>query len=621
VPVLTPRGGEPVQLEPGEQTIGGAVVDVDFNDNVPGVVDITMDRSADWAGEWAFGYQDPADENLSYRAQLTIHPGMSLLVSSEDSDPNGGLRSTNTSPLTVQIIDSAGDPQPLAGEATLSATFRSNGTGELNLARDIPAGAGQAVDVPLAQIEQPSSGTLSLRVDITTEGPEGGAGTDLDPLMFESPLSVTLESLPQLPPNIDLGQISEETITVEVPVTGPGRVWVEAMPLAEASLPDGIALTVSSSADSFEDAVVLEQDEDGVVPLTVQSTGLADGPVTGALTVHYADLEDTYRGSSEVPVRGAMRVPVDGVAFTATFFGALLLALLIPLGVLYLMKYITGRIPTKPRLNVVRVPVTLDQGTLRRTDTDAPFEVEYRELGSRPALEPDPRSLQMPGAALQVKLGWNPFQPAYAEADADLSIADDGRRAGSRARLPVVVHNRWFMMLEPEPTAKAYVYLLVDETSSAENLKSMVSEVQARGPERFRQLRQDQIRQNEDLNAALAPEPVAATSMAPAFGRRPEAPSTSPSSPRPGSAAPPTSDETPTDPFAKGKKNAQSPSQSQGQFGKFGHFGGGQFGKFGQFGGGDFPGNGAGPNTDPFHKGPEHPQSGAGENPGGRPSR
>lgn len=561
-PVLTPPDGEPVELEPGEQEIGGALVTTEFHDAVPGVVDVDMRLADDWAGEWAFGYLSSAADDASYRAQLTIHPGMSLRVGAETSEEGTALNSVNTSPIPVQLIDAEGNPQALDGQARLTAEFETPEQGTVELLSDAPIAAGDPVDVPLEQITQPTSGTLTLRVDIVTAGPEGTAGTPLEPLMFEAPLSVTLETLPQLPGAIDLGQISEETVEASVPVAGPGRVWVEPMELADANLPDGSTVTLSSPADSVDSAITVDRGETAELPLTAATGELADGPVSGTVTLHYSDLDGNDRGTTSVPVRGAMSVPVDAAAFTAAFVVVLLLALLIPLGVLYLMKFLAGRIPGSPRVYTLRVPVAHQNNQLVRTDSGQAFDVGYRELSSQPAVELAPRRANVRGVDLNVKLGWNPLDPAYVEVGAPLSIADDGARAGSAAKLPVAVHNHWFMTMNPHHPDDASVILIVDETSQGETLSAMVAQIRSKGPDHLRRLREDL-----DSGAVRQEEPA---------GGQPAAPG-----------------------GAGASADAGAGSQPGGQFG--GHFG--PPGSFGEGGG--------------FGEGPSGPQSGGFGRPGG----
>lgn len=581
-PVLTPPNGEPVELEPGEQQIGGALVTTEFHDTVPGVVDVDMQLADDWAGEWAFGYLSSTAEDASYRAQLTIHPGMSLQVGAESNEAGTSLSSVNTSPIAVQLIDSEGNPQSLDGQALLSAEFETPDQGTVELLSDAPIGAGDPVEIPLEQITQPTSGMLTLRVDIATAGPEGVPGTSLEPLMFEAPLSVTLETLPQLPGTIDVGQITEETVAASVPVTGPGRVWVEPMELADANVPAGSTVTVDSSADSVDSAITLERGETADLPLTVTTGDLADGPVSGTVTLHYSDLDGNDQGTTSVPVRGAMSVPVDATAFTAAFVVVLLLALLIPLGVLYLMKFLAGRIPGSPRVYTLRLPVADENNQLLRTDSGQRFDVSYRELSSQPAVELAPRRANVRGTDLNVTLGWNPLDPAYVEVDAPLSIADDGGRSGTSAKLPVAVHNHWFMTMNPQRPDDASVVLIVDETSQGDALSAMVAQIRSKGPDHLHRLREDL-----DSGAVQTEGPA---------GGHPAAPGGA------GVAGDPVEGAQPTQ-FgqfgAPGGFGSQPGSQQGGQFG--GHFGPpNSFGEGGRFG-----------------EGPSGPQSGGFGRPGG----
>lgn len=491
IPLLIPPNGEPVELEAGRSQINGADVEVNFHESVPGMLDVEMTREDDWAGEWAFGYRTEGAEDATYRAQITIRPGMKLEVASDGESTGGALTSLNTQPLRVGLTDEQGESVALEGQALLNARFEAPGREPVELGSDIAINEGTPVEVPLSQITQPVSGLLNLRVDITTAGPADTPGTALEPLTYEVPLSVSLETLPTLPGAIELGQVTEEETTVNVPVTGPGRVWIEDGTLHEATLPDGADTTLTSPADSADNAVNLERGETGELPLTLTTTGLADGPVNGTVELHFADAEGNEQGTVTVPARGAMSVPVDAATFTLAFIIVLALALLIPFGILMLMKFLTGKMPGSPRVYGLRIPISQDGGTLKRSDTGQDFDADYQELTAAPATSLSPRSANLAGVALNVKTGINPLNPAYVKVGQPLSIAGDGGRTGYAAKLPLAVQNQWLVMMNPHNEEDVSVLLIVDESIQREHFSRLIAEVRRDGPERINTLARD----------------------------------------------------------------------------------------------------------------------------------
>lgn len=530
-PLLTPPGGEPVDVVPGEQTIGGARVTATFNETVPGAVDIDMERVDDWAGEWRFGYRADANPDASYRAQLSIRPGMNIRVESAAGEQSGAVRSVNTQPLRVSLVDQAGSPVTLDGQAQLTVLYRTP-EGELNLADNVPVGAGQPVEVPLDRIAQPTAGTLLALVNITTAGPEGRPGTALNPLVYERGLSVSLENLPQPPGAINLGGISEEKVSVDAPAAGPGLLWVETGSWTGANLPEGITGTVNSPADSLENAVVLQRDETGTVPVEFALSDLADGPISGEITVHFAELDGSNPSSTTVPVSGAMSVPVDVSTFTLTLIVVLLLALAIPLGILYLMKYLSGRIPTSPKVAAVRVPVELRGSTLVNRATGREFSLTREDVVQHGTVAMHPRRMNVAGETIAVKSGVNPFVPAHVVAENPLSIAGSGAQAGTRAKFPLAIQNQWFATMNPNSAADVTIVVMSDVLSQSARLDDVVADIRRYAPERIAQLQEQRGEMTGPDTAASAPSapesPFGGSASAPGgqsespFGGNPE---------------------------------------------------------------------------------------------------
>ncbi|AIT62205.1 vWA domain-containing protein [Corynebacterium doosanense] len=520
-PLLTPPGGEPVDVVSGEQTIGGARVNATFNETVPGAVDIEMERAEEWAGEWRFGYRAETNPDASYRAQLSIRPGMNIHVDSGAGEQEGALRAINTQPLRVSLVDQAGVPVTLDGQATLSAFYRTP-AGEIPLGENIPVGHGEPVDLDLSQVTEPTSGTLLALVNITTAGPEGAPGTPLNPVVYERGLSVTLENLPQPPNAINLGAISEEAVSVDAPAEGPGLLWIESGTWEGANLPEGTTATVSSPADSQENAIVLQRGETGSLPLEFTLSDLADGPISGELTVHFAELDGSNPSSTTVPVTGAMSAPVDVATFTAALVAVLLLALAIPLGILYLMKYLSGRIPISPKVAGVRVPVGLQGTSLVNKSTDKEFTLSREDLVQYGTAAMNPRRMNVAGHEIRVKHGINPFAPSAVIVENPVSVAGSGNQSGTKAKLPLAIQNQWFVTMNPQNAEDVTIVAMPDVMSQSARLDEMVADIRRYAPERISQLQSQLQSQRGEVGGegaeSVAPAPAAATPTDSPFG-------------------------------------------------------------------------------------------------------
>ncbi|AGS33965.1 hypothetical protein B841_02410 [Corynebacterium maris DSM 45190] len=484
IPVLIPPTGEPVELTTGgRQAIGEADVTVSLHDWAPGAVDVEMENTGDWAGAWGLGYRSVNADDASYRASLTIKPGMNLQITDPTDNSTGSLRAMNSDTLSASLLDQDGQPVTLDGDAQLTASFLTNDGEEVVLVDGAPLGEGQPVDISLDPIDRVSVGTLIASANITTAPAEGVAGTELNPVMSQHSLSVSLENMPTPPASLDLGSVTQETVEVDAPVTGPGRVWVESGELGNASLPEGVTVAVDSPADSMDNAIQLERDETGVLPLTFTVEELADGPLVGEVIVHSAEADGSNPSQISVPVRGAMSVPVDQATFWAALIVAVIVAIGVPLAVLYAMRYFGGTIPRTPRVYAQRIPVRVEGHRLVNAQTGQPFTVSHNDFLSSAPVDMRPRNVNVAGVNLNVKYGPWPFTAAQVVADDGLSISSKGEQKGTDAVLPLAIQNTWFVTMNPHSDTDATVVMMVDELAHGEKVENMERDVLQRAPD------------------------------------------------------------------------------------------------------------------------------------------
>ncbi|WP_448852101.1 vWA domain-containing protein [Corynebacterium sp. 335C] len=565
-PVLTSPGGETVPLDGSASAVAGHGLTVTPSEALPGMVDVELEKGAGggWAGEWVFGYENTAPGDSTYQVTMTIVPGLDIKVDGGSVGRDGRLTVAPGDAVTAQLVDRDGNPRPMDGTTAFAAELVPADGGEPIPLGPVEGDASKGpVTVPIS-VDHRVSGDLRMSATITTAGTPG---TTLAPVTVDTPVTVVPPNSPSFPGVLDISLSGDEETEVPVHVTGPGTVWIE-----PGALGDGVSY--DSDHGDRDSALTLGPGEEGVITLTARAETPADAALDARVPVSYIPAEDGAQpATEEVPAKVSMIVPSDPGVFVAALVGALLLALLIPLGVLYLMKFVSGRIPAKPGVLGLRIPVTADETTIRRTDTGAEFDVDYDEVVHAPRTVSGGRTITVAGERLDVKLGANPLTPASAVAAAPDSVADDGNRAGASARLPLAVHNRWFMVLDPHDDAQATVIIAADEGITRDHLAAIADDIRSNGPERFNRL----VRERRSAAGGGAPS-GGAPAAAPAAGTA-TAPAQEPGDPwtvaEPGSAP------------GAGGFGSGGPGFGSGSDGSSGGFGSGGNGFGGGFGTGD----------------------------------
>ncbi|MBV7294585.1 VWA domain-containing protein [Corynebacterium sp. TAE3-ERU12] len=490
IPTLTPPGGQPVDLADGAQRIAGAEVTVQRNAEVPGMVDADLRRAADgeWAGQWSFGYRiaDASAEQMTYRAVLTVIPGLSLVVPGAEDTETMSVSSSDS--LPVEVRDPDGQVRAFAGQARLDAVLRpDDGSAPVDIARgvDLRSGAGE---VEFSSIDGRAAGVLELSLFITTAGGEGVPGTALKPLTFRKPISVAPATAPKLPGSVVLEMTGVEAST-PIEFTGPGAVWIDD---GEFSVGDAV-VNYTSDHDAAA-PLTLGPGETGTIIVRTSTADPIDRVIAdSALEVTAQDSESGATEVVQLPLRGSLSAPINTTVFGIALVGALVLALAIPLVVLYAMKYLAGRIPRSPGVLALRIPVRRHAGELVRTDTGGVFTVDFDEVVRAPRTTSTGRSINLAGTQVRVRGGLNPLRPPMAVAEHTPSIADDGARHAGAAQLPLAVHNHWFVL-------PGEVVVAVDERIRREALAAIVADIRAHAPQRLETIGD---------KATQAPEPTA----------------------------------------------------------------------------------------------------------------
>lgn len=585
IPTLTGPDGETVELKPDTTHVAGAKVSVTENSKLPGMVDIAMEKDGDpWAGAWTFGYKVAEGTDGEYLASVVMVPGLNLDLKTEDgSKVEGGINSDQV--LKGQLVDGQGEPRTLEGEGTLYAEFVPEDGSPVTLVDNAPITDGQPVDIPLDQVENAASGQLVTRVEITTKGTDERPGSKLDPINAETPLTVTPVNMPTVG-SAQTITMTEKEITVDVPVTGPGKVWVadQTVDSADGMLPAGVpSVSVSSKHNSEDSALELSKDEKTTIPVTVSVEEMADGPLRVEPVINLQSAEDNQQLELPLTLQGSMSAPLNKSAFGLSFVLAVVLALLIPLGILYLMKWISGRIPEKPRMFAKTIPVKRDGANLIRTDNGRPFAVSKDEFQGAVPVETSARSVRLGGNDAKVKMGLSPFTAAHVEVQRDGTISGKGKKSGYRAVLPLAVQNTWFFVGNAKDRNSGEIVLTVDTLAQASAYDEMSKEISRQALQLF-----DQVEFPAEKSQSQAPPQTPPQEGQPG----PQPPNAPQSGPHPGQ--PPTPQRGPQ---SAPRNGAQQQPPQHGGFGPSQPSGPPNHGQPGPTGGPGRPGFGSGPNV------------------------
>lgn len=572
--VLTSPAGDTIplrdtgsgEIHSGDVTWSATTDPVQKADGMLSLVD-----GGSWAGTWALqfqGFDESAADGRVFNS-VEIQPDLQVeFVSGDDSA--GGLNLRDDDELHLRLIDRDGNIRPLYGEGLVDLTFA--GAEDIIIAEGADISSGE-LRLPLDAIgEFPAIGTLQARTTITTRGDGESPGTRLSPILNTTQMAVTQRDMPQLPGSVRF-RAEEETVTVDVPVTGPGRVWIPAGSQVNAStIPDGVSdIAVASPYADINNALVLGMDERGVLPVELSTSELRDGFVSGTLPVALSNLEGANETLADVPVEGELSVPIDKASFAAAFIIAMLLALLIPLLFLYAVRYLTARFPKEP-MGVVRIPVTLQDGLLKYQGRVQP-EIDPVDVGKQQVTVVNGTRFNADAYPVEVKsFQFNPFAEPVAVVKQSPSISGNGAQDKGRARLPLAVQNSWFLAANPVDPSTMDLVALVRHPFDREG-QMMVHDITQNAPQLAERLAQ----QLEKPEQSTPPSPG----------------DFAPQGDSPGSGAP-------TGPggFGSGPTYGGTPGT-----GSPGGFGSGGFGSAGGFGSGGADGSGTTGSTGGFGSG------------------
>ena len=452
--IVGPDGKELVFDERGSGTVSGADINWSASTKPVQQADGEMRKTGDdWAGPWKLKVRGSSVGDRVFNS-VRIQPDLRVKFGAPNNDSASAdsIALRDDQMLTLSVNGSDGKPHALEGTAEADITFTPNGTDNATaLAEGIEVGKGKSVEIPITRIKElPANGTVKASVTVTTKGTNNLPGTQLAPVAVSQPLSITPQDMPQIADSVSF-TMTRPTIAVDIPVSGPGKVWIpnDAV-MNTASTPENFGdIAIGGDHTGVDNAVQVEKGEKKTLPVTLTVDQVKDGLVSGTIPVHVSKLDGSNEQVVNVSARGNVNVPLDKTTFAAALLVALLMALLIPLGLLYLVRKLTAKIPSTPFGAVVidvdntgGYPTYDGQRSPHFTIDDAARNQVSVHQGKRVSVR---------GYTLTVKdFHPNPIASAYVVVEQTPSTNTNGDQKDLRARLPLAVQNESFLAARPD---------------------------------------------------------------------------------------------------------------------------------------------------------------------------
>lgn len=524
-PVLVPPMGPPQPLATsGTATanLGGVKADYKWLSDRSLTIRLEGASALEWPGVWALLFQDPSGDP-SARTKSSIHIAGDLFPVWPDSK-NAVLHQDSKVPVTFGVVDGRQAPVDVAtllGRADLSVVLTDAAGTVHPLFEAVPKDQIAAPRELDLHGVVPGNATLRLTLSVTTADAVDAQGarfpgTALAPQSVDLPVAVTPPAgYPTISNTVvDFGRLTQPgEVSANLTVTGPGCVWLPAdAPLDVAAAPDGVTdVKVSSTNSAHDGCLSVAEGATSRLPLTISVQNIGNGVVNGKVPVSVSPTDQSAPPVQvDVPFTLAMEKPFKPWwAFIAGIL-AVLLGPGIPLLLLYLMKWLGAKIPGRS-LYTKEIPVHVQGSTVLRDGN--PFALRNNDLTQLiPGREGGVRNLQAGSAELRTHVGLSPFGRGYVVATAP-GRAGAGQLSAMHgktpdAKLPLNVHDKWFVLHDPSGSPEAAsVVLLVGGDSGPEVRDRMIREINEQLPQVLADLRAQAARPAEGGQAAPPPPP------------------------------------------------------------------------------------------------------------------
>lgn len=515
VRLVPPNGGE-IALLPQEigvsQSASTEDVGVSFTWESPKTVVVDLVEGADpaaWTGAWSLVFVDTTSSSPNGVSRSNIHITGDVFPAWLNEDEAPVLHTGEVVPgIRLGLVDADRTvipPENLLGTISYAATLIAADGTETPVVEGLSADdLDDPVDLDLSDI-RPGPATLRLDLEVTTASVTNAAGesepgTTLAPQRVAVPVTLAAPvNYPQVAQVVDFGTFTGVVdATVPLPVTGPGCVWIEdgAVSVQASPAEIGTLSLTTPAATSAESCLRVGDEKTADMPLALSTEAPGNGGVHGTVVVHIAPLDEVDRATTvDVDFRANLAKPLNPGNFVFALVIAILLGPGIPLGLLYLLKYATAKIPARA-LAACRIPVTVANGQVLREN--APFALRDSDftLSMVNLAEKGARSASADGIELRTAVGGSPFGPGFVRVVAPGMVGASSEHPSPvgkfhEARLPLAVHNTWAVLHDPRgPSDAATVLVLLGTDTSPAMRQDFADDVGRRVPEilgRFRE--------------------------------------------------------------------------------------------------------------------------------------
>lgn len=489
-----------------------------------------LPENSSWNGRWSLGFAgvDPDKAQSNVVVIVEIQPDLQVKFSDGDNaDANKQLSLVEDDKLKLDLVDGTGAVRAMDGEAKTTVTFTAQGREPIVLAEDADISSG-TLDVPLDKIGQlPAVGRVEASTAIATKGKGDEQPTRFKPFVSTTSLSVSPQNLPRVSGDVSFSTEDENGVG-ELTVTGPGKVWVApGTTLNSEVLPEGIGeVSVSSDYDSPDNALFVQRGETATLPVNFTVAEPTEGIVSGSFDATIADAD-----GAEEPVtvpataNGSYTVPLNTGKFIFAFIMSLLVGILIPLGLIYLIRYVSSRIPRQRRKvqvfaakeengvvslqNGRDIVLRLAEGQVLPDSSDNLSVGGYRCTVKRPNLDP---TKEAPVLVKQIP-----------------SISGKGEHVKGEAKLPLSLSFSWFVAAHPGIPSLYDVVAIYPEAPQNADLQALESDIRSNYQYRVQAVKElgEKFAPN-DTSLTLTPSPQPQSqqqaSTAGGFGAQNESP-------------------------------------------------------------------------------------------------
>ncbi|MFC7619872.1 VWA domain-containing protein [Microlunatus sp. GCM10028923] len=500
--LITLKRGEPGRAT--ELESGGIKINYSWQSNRTVSIDLARPGRADWTGQWAVVFVDPKAKSPKARSRTNIQVSGDIYPAWPDAKKSTLRAGETIKNVRFGLVNADGkaiDPGSLLGTANFGAVLTVPGGKQIVLADQASAGeitAPRTIDLTKVP---PGRATLRLGLAITTAAAVDAngkrvPGTQLAPRIVDVPVTIgPAKGFPVPAGKINFGSAEGPAdLTATLPVTGPGCVWAEAgSDLDIQSGPEGIGeVKITSGNNEPRNCLWIDEGKTADLPLRLTTADGGNGSLNGAVTIKLSpDREPGRTMDVKIDFTADLRRPLNPINFAAALIAALILGPGIPLGLLYLAKWLTATIPSRALL-ARRIPITVeagptggrvlrDGGPFRLTEADFTDMVRLSNSGSRTA--------EADGATLRTTIGRSPFGAGFVVVTSPGLIGASSTDAnpygpGRDARLPLAVHNTWVVQHDPSgPPDRAELLIFIGADLTPDRLQAMAEDIERKVPD------------------------------------------------------------------------------------------------------------------------------------------